>query len=82
MAAVGVVLLVVMLIGLLAWAVPAMPWWGWCGVVGVVLLFVAGILYFVGRRMFASFNPLPDESAAVMKESLGWKKDETTPDQK
>lgn len=81
-AAVGAVLLVVMLIGLLASTVPAVPWWGWCGVVGAVLLVAAVLMYWVGRRMFAAFNPLPDESAAAVKESLGWKKDEMSPDRK
>lgn len=79
LAALGGILLVVMLIGLLAWAVPDVPWWGWCGILAGALLLTAGALYYRGKKKFESFNPLPDESAQAVKESVEWIQDRMTP---
>jgi protein-S-isoprenylcysteine O-methyltransferase Ste14 len=42
------------------------------GVVGLVVLILGGGLFYVGMQKFASFNPLPDESAEALKENLEW----------
>jgi len=78
----GTGLLLAMSIGLLAWAMPAVPWWGWCGILGSTLLLAAAVLYQAGKRNFKSFNPLPDESAQTMKESVEWMANQATPDRK
>jgi len=48
------------------------PLWGCYGLVAAVLLIVGGGLAFAGKKKFDSFNPLPDESAQVLKENLEW----------
>lgn len=50
----------------------AIPMWGCYGIVAVVLLGVGGALAFAGKKKFDSFNPLPDESAQVLKENIEW----------
>jgi hypothetical protein len=40
--------------------------------VAVVLLGAGGALAFAGKKKFDSFNPLPDESAQVLKENIEW----------
>jgi hypothetical protein len=67
-----------MLVGLLAWAVPAVAWWCWSGIVGVALLILAAAVYRSAKRLLASINPLPDETARVIKEELGWTKNQPT----
>ena len=42
------------------------------GLVGAVVLIVGGALFYWGKQKFASFNPLPDESAEALKENLEW----------
>jgi len=48
------------------------PLWACHGIVAAVLLVVGGCIAFVGKKKFDSFNPLPDESAQVLKENLEW----------
>jgi len=50
----------------------AIPLWGCYGIVAAVLLVVGGGLAFAGKKKFDSFNPLPDESAQVLKENVEW----------
>jgi len=50
----------------------AIPLWGCYGIVTVVLLAAGGGLAFAGKKKFDSFNPLPDESAQVLKENIEW----------
>ena len=40
--------------------------------VGVVLAIVGGGLIFAGIQRFRSFNPLPEQSMAALKENLQW----------
>jgi hypothetical protein len=48
-----------------------LPWSSFAIVGGTVAL-VGGGLFYVGKKKFASFNPLPDESAEALKENLEW----------
>jgi len=48
------------------------PLWGCYGIVAAVFLVVGGGLAFAGKKKFDSFNPLPDESAQVLKENVEW----------
>lgn len=73
--AVGVLgcgMLFLMLPHLLVWLWPALPLWSGYVIVGGVLAAVGGALLFAGIRKFQSFNPLPDESFAALKENVQW----------
>jgi len=50
----------------------AIPLWACHGIVAAVLLAVGGGMAFAGKKKFDSFNPLPDESAQVLKENIEW----------
>jgi len=50
----------------------AIPLWGCYGIVGGVLVALGAGLIYAGVRRFQSFNPLPDESAAALKENVQW----------
>jgi hypothetical protein len=50
----------------------SIPLWGCYGIVGAVLSIAGGALAFAGKKKFDSFNPLPDESAQVLKENIEW----------
>jgi hypothetical protein len=75
----GVILLSLMLVHLLhSVSNPAVettrgiPLWGCYGIVSAVFLVLGAALSFMGCQMFASFNPLPDETAQTVKENVGW----------
>lgn len=79
-AVLGVVLLALMLVYLLHWlsyteaaADPGrIPLWGCFGIVSAVFL-VSGLgLIAWGRKLFATFNPLPDKTAQTVKENVEW----------
>jgi hypothetical protein len=70
--AVGVGLLCLMLVYLLNWAVPALPLWSCFGLVGAVFLGIGAGLTWYGRSQFRSFNTLPEESLAALRENLEW----------
>jgi hypothetical protein len=48
------------------------PLWGCYGIVAAVFLVAGGCIAFVGKKKFDSFNPLPVESAQVLKENIEW----------
>jgi len=79
---VGTGLLCLMLVYLLHWAFGGrpgdgtLPLWACYGIVGLGFAAVGGVLVLLGRNKFRSFNPLPDETVAALKENLEWK---TTP---
>jgi hypothetical protein len=50
----------------------AIPLWGCYGIVAAVFLVAGGCIAFVGKKKFDSFNPLPEESAQVLKENIEW----------
>jgi len=50
----------------------SIPLWGCYGIVAVLFLVVGGGMAFAGKKKFDSFNPLPDESAQVLKENIEW----------
>jgi hypothetical protein len=79
---VGAIFLGLTAVYLLYWAcnptpgpgfVERFPLWGCYAVVtGVVLALGLGMVVY-GRQKFASFNPLPDETAKGVQETLEWK---------
>lgn len=69
----GVGLLSVMLVHLLHWTTDGrLPLWGCYAIVGVLLAAAGGVLFFVGKKQFESFNPLPDKSVEALKENVQW----------
>jgi putative superfamily III holin-X len=50
----------------------ALPLWAGFAIVTALVLLIGGGLLFFGREKFRSFNPLPDESVAALKENLEW----------
>jgi uncharacterized membrane protein (DUF485 family) len=48
------------------------PLWACHGIVAAVFLVAGGGMAFAGKKKFDSFNPLPDESAQVLKENIEW----------
>jgi len=73
LAAVGGILLCVMLVHLLHWAFPeTLPLWSCYLIVGGALAALGGGLAYAGARRMSSFNPLPDESVQALKENIQW----------
>lgn len=80
---VGALLLCLMLVNLLHWStIPAgaenqdparLPLWASYGLVGAAIGAVGAFLVSIGKQKFASFNPLPDQTAEGIKETLEWK---------
>jgi len=71
-AAVGGLLLCFMLVHLLQWAFPELPLWGAYGIVGLALTVLGMGMIYAGKKLFDSFNPLPDQSAAALRENVQW----------
>jgi hypothetical protein len=65
----GLAALCLMLVHLLQWATD-MPLWVSYLIVGVVCVMAGGILAYVGKKKFDSFNILPEESAQALKENV------------
>jgi len=57
---------------LLSWLWPTLPLWGSFGIVGGVLAVVGAALVFTAVRQFESFNPLPDQTVAALRENVQW----------
>jgi VIT1/CCC1 family predicted Fe2+/Mn2+ transporter len=66
----GVILLCLAVVYLINWA--GLLLWVSYLIVGVVLLIVGGVLAYLGKKKFDSFNPLPDETAQALKENVEW----------
>jgi len=69
----GVVLLAVALVyGLYAAAGPSLPLWACWAIVGGAIVLLGGVALFVGSRILASYNPLPDKSLHALQENVSW----------
>jgi len=53
-------------------AAAGLPEWVSFAIVGGVVTIAGGILFYVGKKKFDSFNPLPEKSAEALKENLEW----------
>lgn len=47
-----------------------LPEWASFAIVGVVVSLAGGVLFYVGKKKFDSFTPLPEKSAEALKENL------------
>jgi hypothetical protein len=70
---VGGILLSFMLVHLLSWAAPELPLWVCYGIGGAPITALGGALFCAGIQKFKSFNPLSDQSAQALKETMQWK---------
>jgi hypothetical protein len=70
---VGGILLSFMLVQLLSWAAPELPLWVCYGIGGAPITALGGALFCAGIHKFKSFNPLSDQSAQALKETMQWK---------
>jgi len=71
--ALGAVLLAVALVyGLYAAAAPNLPLWACWAIVGGTIVALGGVGLFVGNRILASYNPLPDKSLHALQENVSW----------
>lgn len=57
---------------LLSWLWPALPSWAGFGIVGGLLAVAGGAFIYAGQQRFESFNPLPDQTVAALRENLRW----------
>jgi thiol:disulfide interchange protein len=73
---VGVILLCFGCVYLLSWLAPTLPLWACYGIVGLVFVIMCGILVAIGVSRIRSLNPLANQSAQALKETMQWK---TTP---
>jgi hypothetical protein len=72
LALLGVALLSVTL-ALMLDAFTTLDTWACFAIVGGVVALAGGGLVYAGKQKFASFNPLPDQSAKALQENLEWK---------
>lgn len=73
LAAVGGLLLTLMLVFLLEWLFrPDLPLWGCFAIVGGVFAGIGLALFLRGKNKLESFNPLPDETAQAVQENVQW----------
>ena len=71
LAALGAVLLILMLVHLLDEMTP-LPLWGAYGVVAAVLLVIGIAVLFAGKKKAEHVAVVPDETAEAIKEDVGW----------
>lgn len=72
LAALGGLFLVISLVYLIQWLAPTLPLWACWAIVGGVLVVGGLIAAYAGKRIFDSFNPLPDKTAEALEENLTW----------
>jgi hypothetical protein len=72
-AAVGGILLALMLVHLLHWvSADALPLWACYGVIGVLLIGLGAALFLLGRHKAASIHLVPQRTVETMKENFEW----------
>jgi len=76
-AAVGGLLLILMLVHLLT-ALTSIPLWGSYGIVGAVLLVIGVVLLMSGKRTAEQIDVIPPKTAETLKENAQWLKEQTT----
>jgi hypothetical protein len=76
-AALGCILLVLMVVHLLAWAFPQLPLWGCYGIVGAVLAVAGSVLLMAAKNRASAIHVMPEQTIASMKDNVQWIKNRT-----
>jgi len=76
-AAVGGILLILMLVHLLD-ALTDIPLWGCYGIVGAVFAIVGGVLLITGKNKASEIDVVPEQTVETLKENAKWIKEQTT----
>lgn len=71
-AALGLIHLTVAAVYLLNYLAPGLPLWACWAIIGVVAVAGGGIAVYVGTRILARNNPLPDKSFNALTENVSW----------
>jgi hypothetical protein len=69
---VGALFLAVSLVPLIGELAPSLPPWSRWAIVGGVFVVAGGIAFAIGRSVMRSFNPLPDQTLAAIREDVSW----------
>jgi len=69
---IGGITLVTALVQFLVWLIPELPNWAASAIVGGVFAVLGLIAVYAGKRMFESFNPLPEKTFNALQENLSW----------
>jgi len=72
MMTIGGITLVTALVQFLVWLIPDLPNWAASAIVGGAFCVLGLIAVWAGKRMFESFNPLPDKTFNALQENLSW----------
>jgi hypothetical protein len=78
-AAIGGLLLIVMLVHLLQ-ALAGLPLWACYGIVGGLFVIVGGVLLLIAKNTIARIDVVPQQTVDTMKENVQWLKEQVTPD--
>ena len=78
-AAVGGLLLILMLVHLLN-ALAGLPLWACYGIVGGLLLIMGGVLFLIAKHTIARIDVVPPQTVETMKENVQWIKERATSD--
>jgi hypothetical protein len=80
-AAIGGLLLIIMLVHLLN-ALAGLPLWACYGIVGGLFLIIGGVLLLIAKNTIARIDVVPPQTVETMKENVQWIKEGATPDGK
>src|SRR5215475_11185128 len=61
------------IVHILYWAAPGIPLGAWFLIVGGAIAIASAVLIYLGIKKFQSFNPLPVQSVAALRETLQWR---------
>jgi Putative Actinobacterial Holin-X, holin superfamily III len=78
-AAIGGLLLIIMLVHLLN-ALAGLPLWACYGIVGGLLIIVGGVLLLIAKNTIARIDVVPPQTVETMKENVQWIKERATSD--
>jgi hypothetical protein len=69
---VGCLFLAVALVPLIGEFFPSLPLWSRWAIVGGTFILAGGIAFAIGQSVMRSFNPLPDQTLAAIREDVTW----------
>lgn len=69
---IGGITLVTALVQFLVWLIPELPTWAASAIVGGSFCVFGLLAVWTCKRLFESFNPLPDKTFHALQENLSW----------